>query len=200
MNDGFVKLIATACMFVASVANQSSASLRHAPHLDAQAVRAYANAGRPSICGIETGGDASATPQARAGCEGLAPSRKLDEYGDLKPVDENARLEKFVAALTGENEDEDTKAFIIGYAGRRGRAGEALARADRAKDYLVERSVFNNTRINTLDCGHRETPSTELWITRAGAAPPLCSPTVAPGEVQVKGRRRPSSRRRSRAL
>jgi hypothetical protein len=137
--------------------------------------------------------------QAPTGCEALPPSLKVDEYGDLKFSEEQAHLDKLVTSLKGE--DEDTKAFIMAYAGRGGRRGEALARADRAKDYLIEKSVFYNSRTNILDCGHREEAATELWITRAGAAPPRCTPTVGPGEAQVKGRRgRPSSHRRSRAL
>ncbi|MBC7933687.1 MAG: hypothetical protein H7Z38_24260, partial [Rubrivivax sp.] len=149
MNDRFIKLIATACLLLATAANPFSQALRQAP----------------------------------AGCEALPSSVKVDEYGDLKPFEEGARLDKLVAALKGE--DEDTKAFIIAYAGRGARRGEAWARADRAKEYLIEKSNSYNTRINALDCGHREGPATELWITRAGAAPPPCSPTVEPGEAQV---------------
>lgn len=132
-------------------------------------------------------------------CDLLTPSRKFDEYGELSAEGETARLEKLAAALKAE--PEDTKAFIIGYAGRGGRAGEGLTRADRAKEVLTEKSVFYNTRLNTLDCGRREAPATEIWITPAGASPPRCSPTLDPTPAPAKGgavQRRP--RRRSGRL
>lgn len=119
-------------------------------------------------------GDNSALPaQDRSGC-GLPPSRKIDEYVSLGPDAEKTRLDKFAAAV--EDEPEDTKGFIIAYAVRGGRSGQA--RADRAKEYLVEKQVMLNTRLNTLDCGHREAETIELWITPVGAAPPSCTPSV----------------------
>lgn len=167
--------------------------------LGMSAINPCPGAERPSTCGVESGAGPRAMTQAQTACEALPPSSKVDEYGDLKPVEEKARVEKLAALLKGESED--TKAFIIAYAGRNGRTGEALARADRAKGYLVEMSNSYNTRINTLDCGYRDAPATEIWMTRVGAAPPRCAPTVEPGEAQVKGRKgRHPSRRRSRAL
>ena len=129
--------------------------------------------------------DSSVNAQEAPSACGLQPSRKIDEYADLGAGEEQARLDKWMTMLEGE--PEDTKGFIVGYAGRRGRAGEALRRADRAKEYLVEKRNFNNPRLNTVDCGYREGPATELWITPTGAAPPLCAPTLKPNEVQVTG-------------
>jgi len=131
-------------------------------------------------------------------CERLTQSRKFEEYGDLSAAEEKSRAEKLAAALDAEQED--TVAFIIGYAGREGRAGAGLARADRAKQILVEKSGFYNSRLNTLDCGRRETPATEFWVTPAGAAPPRCSPTLATPAPAKGAARRPSPRRRSGRL
>ena len=142
-----------------------------------------------------TGAPAESTPD----CGLLARSRKVDEYGDLSAAEEKSRLDKLAAALAAE--DEDTKAFVIGYAGRDGRAGAGLARADRAKQTLIDKSTSYNTRINTLDCGRREVASTEFWITPAGASPPRCSPTFAPTPAPAKGVvRRTAPRRRRRRL
>ena len=126
-------------------------------------------------------------------------SRKVDEYGVLPAEVEKSRLEKFAAALDAETKD--TKGFIIAYAGRSGRPGEALKRADSAKEILIDKSTFINDRLNTLDCGRREAPSTELWLTPVGASPPICSPTLDPTPAPAKGgavRGRP--RRRSGRL
>jgi hypothetical protein len=141
-----------------------------------------ATAGAPEASRLSR---AAANPQGQAAC-GLPPSRKVDEYGAVAPGDERARLERFASAL--DKEPEDTAGFIVAYAGRGARAGEAIRRADRAKAYLVEKQVLYNPRINTLDCGYRERPAFELWITAAGAAPPLCSPTVTRGEARILNR------------
>jgi hypothetical protein len=126
-------------------------------------------------------------------------SRKVDEYGNIPAAEEESRLDKLAAALKAEHED--TVAFIVAYAGRGGRAGDAFKRADRAKQVLVEKSVFFNSRLNTLDCGRREVASTEFWLTPAGASPPRCSPTLDPPPAPAKGAvRRPPPRRRSGRL
>ena len=143
-------------------------------------------------------GHAGARAERAQDCGRLEPSRKLDEYGVVSDAEERARLEKLVALFKAEGEE--AKAFIIGYAGRSGRAGEGLARADRAKQILTDESVFHNTRINALDCGRREAPATELWITPAGASPPPCSPTLDPTPAPAKGATRRPPRRRSGRL
>ncbi len=124
---------------------------------------------------------------------GLPPSRKFDAYGKVGDADEHARLDKLAAALSVEADD--VRAFIVGYGGRGARAGEGTRRADRAKYYLTEKSYWINDRLNTLDCGYREEPATELWLTTVGAAPPQCSQTLTPAEAQIKpdgGKRSPS--------
>lgn len=138
-------------------------------------------------------------PEERArDCALLTPSRKFDEYGVVSEAEEKSRLERLAAALKAE--DEETNAFIIGYAGRAGRVGEGQARADRAKQILTDESVFYNRRLNALDCGRRETPATELWMTPAGASPPRCSPTLDPTRARANGAtaRRPPRRRSGR--
>lgn len=143
---------------------------------------AAARGARPQDCGLPT------------------QPRKFDEYGDVSADEERSRLEKLAAALDAE--PGGTKAFIIAYAGRDGRAGDALRRADRARWVLTGRtntSFLYNPRINTLDCGRRESPATEIWIAPAGAAPPRCSPTLDPAPAPARGgaaRRTP--RRQSR--
>ena len=122
-------------------------------------------------------------------------SRKVDGYGAVSAAEELSRLEKLRPLL--EAEHDDVKAFIIAYAGRNDRPGEALARADRARRALYDKSYFYDGRLNTLDCGRRETPSVELWVTPVGAAPPPCTPTLEPAAPPVKkapGPRRPARR------
>ena len=171
MNSPLPKIFAALLLLTASAAALTSA-------------RAFAQDAR-----------AGATEESARDCALLTPSRKFDEYGVVPEADEKSRLERLAAALKAE--DKETNAFIIGYAGRSGRAGEGLARADKAKEILTDASVFYNTRLNALDCGRRETPSTELWITPVGASPPRCSPTLDPAPAPARGGAQDRPRRRS---
>src|SRR6185295_5101468 len=58
---------------------------------------------------------------------------KFDEYGDIKFNDEKARLDNYAIQLQN---DPAAQGYILAYGSC---AGEAQARADRAKDYLVKR-------------------------------------------------------------
>lgn len=115
---------------------------------------------------------------------GLPPSRMFDAYGEVGDAEEHARLDKLAAALRVE--PDDVRAFVVGYGGRGARAFEGTRRADRAKLYLTEKSYWLNDRLNTIDCGYRERPATEIWLTAVGDAPPLCTQTLTPAEAQAK--------------
>jgi hypothetical protein len=125
----------------------------------------------------------------------LPPSRKIDEYGATAASDEHPRLEKLLTALAAEK---NSHAFIVTYADRHSTAVAAQRRADAAKSYLVEKFAFfgsegTNSHINTIVCGYREAPATELWITPVGSAPPRCTPSVS--APQPLKRRLPRVRR-----
>ncbi|HEV2706498.1 MAG TPA: hypothetical protein VGV59_11275 [Pyrinomonadaceae bacterium] len=119
-------------------------------------------------------------------------ARKIDEYGNIRFNDEKARLDNFAIELQN---NPGATGLIIAYGGRRGRAGEAQARAERARDYLVNQRGIEASRIQTLDGGYREDLTVELWIVPTGATPPTASPTVDPSEVQTTPTRRAPRRR-----
>ena len=158
--------------------------------LEGQSVTATVNVG---------GYAADCSGQATATCTTSIPrvetARKLDEYGNVRFNDEKARLDNFAIALQNEP---NAQGHIIAYGGRRGRAGEAQARADRAKDYLVNQRGIAADRIVTLDGGYREDLTVELWIVPQGATAPAASPTVDASEVQTTTPRRRGSRRSRR--
>ncbi len=120
---------------------------------------------------------------------------KFDEYGNIRFNDEKARLDNFANELQNQPQ---AQGLIIAYGGRRGRAGEAQARADRAKDYLVTTRGIDAGRIQTLDGGFREDLTVELWIVPQGATSPTASSTVDPSEVQSTPVRRTRRRPRRR--
>ena len=92
----------------------------------------------------------------------------------------------------------NTHGFIITYAGRRARAGEAQARAERAKNYLVNTRQVESARIVTMDGGYREELRVELFVSAKSGVAPTPSPTVCPSEVQnIKASSAKNSNRRS---
>lgn len=146
--------------------------------------------GLPRSCAVE------------ASCWTVIPAggdpRAVDEYGNIKFSDEQARLDNFAFELQN---DPTTKGYIFCYGGRRGRRGEAAARCERAKKYLVSRRAIDAGRLITINGGFRENLTVVLWALPSWATPPTPSPTVDPHEVQFiegprKARRRTARRRR----
>lgn len=118
---------------------------------------------------------------------------KIDVYFDIPFEKEKGRLDYLALQLQN---TPDMQGFIIVYARRRARAGEAKARAERAKKYLVNERGIESRRILTMDGGHREELMVELYLGPRGAAAPTPVPTVDPNEIQVikDGRARTNSR------
>jgi hypothetical protein len=98
-----------------------------------------------------------------------AQAVKFDEYGNIKFNDEKARLDNYAIQLQNQP---GAQGYIIAYGSC---AGEAQARADRAKDYLVNTRGIDAGRIVTVDGGCRADLSVELWIVPTGATAPAAS-------------------------
>jgi hypothetical protein len=120
----------------------------------------------------------------KASCATAIPAPPIQEhfyeYGDISFEHEQALLDIYAVALMN---DPTMKGYVVCYGGRKGRRGEATARCERAKSYLVNRRGFDPDRIVLVDGGFREDLMVELWMMPPGMKPPL-NPTVAPGEVQ----------------
>jgi len=99
----------------------------------------------------------------------IAPPVKFDEYGNIKFNDEKARLDNYAIQLQNQP---GSQGYIIAYGSC---AGEAQARADRAKDYLVNTRGIDASRLVTVDGGCRSDLAVELWIVPTGATPPAAS-------------------------
>lgn len=119
---------------------------------------------------------------------------KFDEFGDLAITEEHKRLDNFALQLRSEP---NAQGYIIAYAGRRARAGEATARAGRAKNYLVKSFGFDSGRIVGVDGGYREKLTVELFLGAKGGAKPIPSPSVCPSEVQIIKRGETRNNRRT---
>jgi hypothetical protein len=103
------------------------------------------------------------------------------KYSDISSSDENARLDSFALRL---RDDLKWKGYIIVYAGRLARSGEARARAERVKNYLVNVRGIEGKRVLVFDGGYREELTVELYLVYSDMPAPVPTPTLAPSEVQ----------------
>ena len=111
--------------------------------------------------------------------------RLWDEYGNIRLNDERARLDNFAIAMQNEP---NSKAYLIGYGGTTAAVKcHGLARAYRAKQWLVNGRYIETRRIIMIDGGFRSEPATELWLVRKGEAAPRPSETVARKKVRFSG-------------
>jgi hypothetical protein len=105
------------------------------------------------------------------------PSRKFDDYRNLKFSEERLRLDQFAIALHNEP---GSKGYIVVYDATDKRKPAARERGERAKNYLVKERGFPKARIVVVNGGRRYKRSVELFITPAGAVPPTVIPTRSP--------------------
>jgi hypothetical protein len=112
------------------------------------------------VVGLNASCSNTASHAVKAGA--FCPERKFDEYGDLSFDEEKVRLESFINRL---QRDTDTFGLIVFYAAQHGRVGEAEARAERARNYLVNLRGIEADRVITKDGGgSRESLTVELWV------------------------------------
>jgi len=155
-----------------------------------------ANLGGQSVTATVSVGGADPSCSTTSSCTtqvrpAIAPPTKFDEYGNIKFNDEKARLDNYAIQLQNQPGSQGT---IIAYGSC---AGEAQARADRAKDYLVNTRGIEAGRITTVDGGCLPELKVQLWIVPSGATAPAAS---EPGVVSPcpECKKAASKRRRGR--
>lgn len=99
----------------------------------------------------------------------VVPPTRFDEYGDIRFNDEKARLDNYAIQLQNQT---GSQGYIIAYGTCE---GQGQARADRAKNYMVNTRGIEAGRITTIDGGCRADLAVELWIVPTGATPPAAS-------------------------
>jgi len=99
----------------------------------------------------------------------------FDEFGNINWEDEGARLDNLAFTLQSEP---TFQVHIVFYGGRSSPPGKALARAARAKDYLVMTRGLDADRILTVNGGYRSEVSGEYWLSIRGTVAPTTRTTV----------------------
>ena len=109
----------------------------------------------------------------------------FDEYGAICSEEEKARLDNFAVSL--QHADRTTLGHIIVYDGKRACRGEAVARAIRAKKYLVEYRKVESDRIVWRWGGYGDEITTILVIHPSGASIWPFTPSIPLAEVTFVG-------------
>jgi hypothetical protein len=129
------------------------------------------------VAGLDSSCQNTASCSTNTDCCWFPQSRRFDKYGDLAFADEKKRLDYFAEQIKNEP---GSQGYIMVYGKRGAPAGEAQARASRAKDYLVTKGGIVAERLATINGGDHARLAIELWITPQGGRPP--SPLDDQGE------------------
>lgn len=103
--------------------------------------------------------------------------RRLDAYDDLALDLEKTHLASFARELRSAP---DSQGYIIVYGGRCSAGNQAIERAERAKEWLINRHGIDASRIVAIDGGYRETLTTEIYIGAIDATLPELKSSIQP--------------------
>jgi hypothetical protein len=143
---------------------------------------------------VEVGGIDPACARTASCTTSVRPPKpvavKFDEYGNIRFNDEKARLDNFAIQLQNQP---TAQGYYIVYGSCE---GEGAARAQRAKDYLVNNRGIDASRIVVVDGGCRADLGVELWIVPQGAdAPAASTDNIVSPCPECKKARKPKRRR-----
>jgi hypothetical protein len=190
--------------FTADVGYQGPSALNYTWTVSPPAARILSGVGTPTITVDSSGlgnkrvtailvvddgsGDRSCrqTAQAATGVSGLptiTPPKRFDEFPSIAHDDDKARFDNLAIELQN---NPGATGYIIAYAGRNSRAGEADRMTKRAAHYLSSTRGISRERLVVINGGYRESNSFELWLVPQGAEPPRPTPTVSPDERRTR--------------
>jgi hypothetical protein len=196
VNDGDI------VTFTADVGYSGPSALNYTWTVSPPAARILSGGGTPTITVDSSGlgnrhvtailvvddgsGDRSCrqTAQAATGIGALpniTPPKRFDEFPSIAFDDDKARLDNLAIELQN---NPGASGYIIAYAGRNSRAGEAERMGKRAADYLSATRGISRERLIVVNGGYRETNTFELWLVPQGAEPPRPTPTVSSDQIR----------------
>ncbi|MFL6208706.1 MAG: hypothetical protein ACJ74W_07620 [Pyrinomonadaceae bacterium] len=112
----------------------------------------------------------------------VAQYRPYDSFTKKSKVVTFARLDNFALQLLTSS---IWKGYIIAYAGKVSKQGEAKVMAEKAKQYLINKHKISPHRIVAIDGGYKETAEFELYLIQNNMLPPRPIPTLSLSEVQI---------------
>ena len=193
--------------FTADVGYQGPSALNYTWTVSPPAARIMSGAGTPTITVDSSGlnnrrltailvvddgsGDRACrqTAQAATGVAALpkieAPKR-FDEFPSVAHDDDKARLDNLAIELQN---NPGSTGYIVTYAGRYSRAGEADRMGQRAVEYLTTTRGLSADRVRFINGGYRDANTFELWLLPQGVTPPTPTPTLTPDQIRPAPRR-----------
>ena len=193
--------------FTADVGYQGQSALNYTWTVSPPAARILSGAGTPTITVDSSGlgnkrvtailvvddgsGDRSCRQTAQAatavgGLPQISTPRRFDEFPSIAHDDDKARFDNLAIELQN---SPGSQGYVIAYAGRNSRAGEADRMAARAVEYLTTTRGISRDRIVTINGGYRDANTFEMWLVPQGATPPAPTPTVTPDQIRTPTRR-----------
>jgi len=196
--------------FTSDVAYSGTRTLNYTWTVSPAEARITSGAGTPTITVDSTGlgsqrvsatlvvDDGSGEPMCRQTAQAATnvvrkelppPECKVfDQFPSVAFDDDKARFDNLAIELQNAP---DATAYLIFYAGRTSRIGQADALGRRSANYLIELRGVDSRRLVIINGGYRETDFIEIWVCPPGAKAPTPSPTVQPEDAQpTRGRTR----------
>jgi hypothetical protein len=181
--------------FTADVGYQGPSALNYTWTVSPPAARILSGVGTPTITVDSSGlgnrrvtailvvddgsGDRSCrqTAQAATGVSGLptiTPPKRFDEFPSIAHDDDKARFDNLAIELQN---NPGATGYVIAYAGRNSRAGEADRMTRRALNYLTTTRGISRDRLVVINGGSRDSNTFELWVVPQGAEAPRPTPS-----------------------
>lgn len=114
--------------------------------------------------------------------DGVPPPRPFLTIFTQNKIDVYSRLDNFAIELSTNTQ---RRGYIITYAGKKSRRGEAKKMANDARRYLILKRMISPDQIIAVDGGFRETSQYDLFSLSPQEPPPTPTPTVASDEVKI---------------
>ena len=189
VNDGDI------VTFTADVGYQGPSALNYTWTVSPPAARILSGVGTPTITVDSSGlgnrrvtailvvddgsGDRACrqTAQAATGVGALpniTPPKRFDEFPSIAHDDDKARFDNFAIELQN---SPGATGYVIAYAGRNSRAGEADRMTRRALTYLTTTRGISRDRLVVVNGGSRDSNTFELWVVPQGAEAPRPTPS-----------------------
>jgi hypothetical protein len=196
VNDGDV------ISFSADVGYGGASALNYTWTISPPAARILSGAGTPTITVDSTGlGDRRLTAilvvddgSGDANCRQVAQSataikalrlpdspKRFDEFPSVAFDDDKARLDNLAIELQN---NPGATGYLIAYAGRHTRGGQAELMGKRAIEYLTKTRGISPSRLVIQNGGYRENSAYEIWLVPQGADPPRATPTLRREDVR----------------
>lgn len=148
------------------------------------------------LIGAPSGCNNSGSTKTRLKLPRLHDGRPFDGYGDIRFIDEQARLDNFAIQILNYPH---SSGQIRMFAGQKTFKREAAYRLNRARSYLVNVRGVDSSRIVTMDCGFAVDLTVSLTVVPPGAKLRECESYIQIPLSEVKFTKpRPKSSKKRR--